>query len=158
MQGTPTHERREQTIFNCLRRAYIRRRYRMHLDAWGIGIGLLAIWQFVMYLAWPEVAEVSSVSQIMGVTWGYLWALAYAVAGSCMVYGLVKPDSGADAFGLVVLAAATAGQIVCIIIILPERYAASLASLTVPMVAAIMRYRVVTGRVRRVPDDIPPWP
>lgn len=156
MTSPPPLEQRRPGLPNALKRFYRRRRYRIHVDAWGICIGVLAVWQLFLFAAYPAALEATSVSKVLGPFWDVLWTAGYGTAGACIIYGLVKPDSGIDALGLAVLAGAIAGQLACIAVAAPLSLAQAGPQLFTPCIAAIMRFRVVTGRVRPGPDDIPP--
>lgn len=157
MRPTPprTSERRREGTLNALRRGYHKRRFRIHVDAWAICIGVLAMWQMVMFIAWPETLAGTSVADAFGAPWGYFWSGAYAIAGGCIVYGVVKPDTGIDAFGLAILAGTIFCQLVAIVAIAPDGLTRAAPQLVTPMVAAIARLRVITGKVREPADPEP---
>lgn len=114
------------------------------------------MWQLPVYAFVPDAIETSSVTKLLGLGPAYAWALVYFIAGAAIFYGLIKPDSGIDAFGLALLAATVVSQLACIAITAPTGLVAAAPQLVTPGIAAVLRFRVVTGAVRPTPDDIGP--
>jgi hypothetical protein len=142
--------RARSTILDSWRR----RSYSLHVNAWGWCIGLIAFFAMLQHFLYPGSLDNASVNDVLG-PWDEIWSVAYGVGGLCMFYGIWKPNRVADAVGLALFAGATFVNAISIWLLVgfqPQVIPYLLGIL----VAATLRFRVITGRVKPRAQDILP--
>jgi hypothetical protein len=125
--------------------------YYLLSNAWGLGIGALALVASVLYLVLPHklLGDPVVASQLGG--WAGVYYLGYGLSGALILTGIVGRRPSWDAAGLSLLAAAVAISLVALFSVVGAKALVSAPSTMALMFGSLGRLCVVARLVRPEP-------
>jgi hypothetical protein len=140
------------TVVSRLRQTLRGRNALLHVfELW---VGLAGIVSGIVYFYSPASLDGNAVSRTVGGSVAAVWIVGYAIAGTLIWYGLLKPSPRWEVVGLWLLGSATATNGIAIISVFAIRGVPSSATLIALTAAAWLRAMTVQLDVLRLADQL----